>query len=275
MAGPIALRATVTGEGTARPGCWPARPGRTGRPACCSSCGRLDPARRHLGAAGRCPGQPRVRGWRRAARGGRGVCRATGRGAHPWPARRRSRRLVLPDPGGRRGPRVRVSGRPAGRHRRWPGCRWIEVGVAAAASWVRRGLAGHPRGGRAGDDHRGCGQRDGLAGRRLVAGPGRRGGPAARRAGRRWRPAASPRCRRAAAGPWTAGSRGTSWCWRGRPGRPCRSWPDRDGVQVVAAPGSGDDTDRRAGRPACRGRRFVVTADRELRRRCVAAGAQR
>jgi 8-oxo-dGTP pyrophosphatase MutT (NUDIX family) len=50
----------------------------------------------------------------------------------------------------------------------------------------------------------------------------------------------------------------------------------RDGgpaaVQVVAAPGEGDDTIADlAGRLA--GRRFVVTADRELRRRCVAAGA--
>jgi 8-oxo-dGTP diphosphatase len=43
-------------------------------------------------------------------------------------------------------------------------------------------------------------------------------------------------------------------------------------VQVVAAPGEGDDTIADlAGRLA--GRRFVVTADRELRRRCVAAGA--
>jgi rRNA-processing protein FCF1 len=43
-------------------------------------------------------------------------------------------------------------------------------------------------------------------------------------------------------------------------------------VEVVAAPGEGDDTIADlAGRLP--GRRFVVTADRELRRRCVAAGA--
>ena len=43
-------------------------------------------------------------------------------------------------------------------------------------------------------------------------------------------------------------------------------------VRVVAAPAEGDDT---IADLACRlpGRRFVVTADRELRRRCVAAGA--
>ena len=43
-------------------------------------------------------------------------------------------------------------------------------------------------------------------------------------------------------------------------------------VEVVAAPGEGDDTIADlAGRLP--GRRFVVTADRELRRRCEAAGA--
>jgi 8-oxo-dGTP diphosphatase len=43
-------------------------------------------------------------------------------------------------------------------------------------------------------------------------------------------------------------------------------------VQVVAASGSGDDTIADlAGEVS--GRRFVVTADRELRQRCVAAGA--
>ncbi len=44
-------------------------------------------------------------------------------------------------------------------------------------------------------------------------------------------------------------------------------------VQVVSAPGSGDDEIVRLAqsRP---GRRIVVTADRELRRRCQAAGAQ-
>jgi 8-oxo-dGTP pyrophosphatase MutT (NUDIX family) len=43
-------------------------------------------------------------------------------------------------------------------------------------------------------------------------------------------------------------------------------------VRVVAAPGSGDDTIV-AQAAAPRGRRLVVTADRELRRRCQAAGA--
>jgi hypothetical protein len=48
--------------------------------------------------------------------------------------------------------------------------------------------------------------------------------------------------------------------------------PAGGAVQVVAAPGEGDDTiaDLAARLP---GRRFVVTADRELRRRCEAAGA--
>jgi 8-oxo-dGTP diphosphatase len=43
-------------------------------------------------------------------------------------------------------------------------------------------------------------------------------------------------------------------------------------VRVVAAPGEGDDTIA-ALAAELPGRRFVVTADRELRRRCVAAGA--
>jgi hypothetical protein len=43
-------------------------------------------------------------------------------------------------------------------------------------------------------------------------------------------------------------------------------------VRVVAAPGSGDDTIADLARDLD-GRRLVVTADRELRRRCVAAGA--
>ncbi len=51
----------------------------------------------------------------------------------------------------------------------------------------------------------------------------------------------------------------------------------RDGdtgtVRVVSAPGSGDDEIVRLAR-ACRGRCLVVTADRELRRRCLAAGAR-
>jgi len=48
--------------------------------------------------------------------------------------------------------------------------------------------------------------------------------------------------------------------------------PSAEAVRVVAAPAAGDDTIADlAGRLP--GRRFVVTADRELRRRCVAAGA--
>jgi 8-oxo-dGTP diphosphatase len=48
--------------------------------------------------------------------------------------------------------------------------------------------------------------------------------------------------------------------------------PDTGGVRVVAAPRSGDDTiTELAGQ--LRGHRVVVTADRELRRRCLAAGA--
>ena len=54
----------------------------------------------------------------------------------------------------------------------------------------------------------------------------------------------------------------------GRPGE-----GDGGTVQVVSAPGSGDDEIVRLAqsRP---GRRIVVTADRELRRRCLAVGAQ-
>ena len=54
----------------------------------------------------------------------------------------------------------------------------------------------------------------------------------------------------------------------GRPGE-----GDGGTVQVVSAPGSGDDEIVRLAqsRP---GRRIVVTADRELRHRCLAAGAQ-
>jgi hypothetical protein len=48
----------------------------------------------------------------------------------------------------------------------------------------------------------------------------------------------------------------------------------RDGeVQVVSAPGSGDDEIVRLAKDRA-GRCIVVTADRELRRRCVAAGAR-
>jgi hypothetical protein len=49
---------------------------------------------------------------------------------------------------------------------------------------------------------------------------------------------------------------------------------DADGeVVVVSAPGSGDDEIVRQARHLA-GHRIVVTADRELRRRCVAAGAR-
>jgi rRNA-processing protein FCF1 len=47
---------------------------------------------------------------------------------------------------------------------------------------------------------------------------------------------------------------------------------DGDGVRVVAAPRSGDDTIAELA-ASVRGPRVVVTADRELRRRSVAAGA--
>jgi 8-oxo-dGTP diphosphatase len=43
-------------------------------------------------------------------------------------------------------------------------------------------------------------------------------------------------------------------------------------IRVIAAPGSGDDTIV-AVAADLEGRRLVVTADRELRARCVAAGA--
>ncbi len=46
-----------------------------------------------------------------------------------------------------------------------------------------------------------------------------------------------------------------------------------DGVRVVHAPGHGDDTIVAVVRDLA-GRRVVVTADRELRDRCVAAGAE-
>jgi hypothetical protein len=49
---------------------------------------------------------------------------------------------------------------------------------------------------------------------------------------------------------------------------------DGDGiVRVASAPGSGDDEIVRLAQ-GCRGRCIVVTADRELRRRCLAAGAR-
>jgi len=48
---------------------------------------------------------------------------------------------------------------------------------------------------------------------------------------------------------------------------------DTGTVQVVSAPGSGDDEIVRLARSHA-GHRIVVTADRELRRRCLAAGAR-
>jgi 8-oxo-dGTP diphosphatase len=48
---------------------------------------------------------------------------------------------------------------------------------------------------------------------------------------------------------------------------------DAGTVQVVSAPGSGDDEIVRQAR-SCAGCCIVVTADRELRRRCLAAGAR-
>ena len=54
--------------------------------------------------------------------------------------------------------------------------------------------------------------------------------------------------------------------------RPAAADSDAGPVRVEAAPGSGDDAiAARAARTA--GRRIVVTADRELRQRCLAAGA--
>ena len=146
--------------------------------------------------------------------------------------------------------------------------------LAPAAPGLRRGLAGHPRGPRAGHADRGRRERDGITGRRLVARPCGRDGPAPWRAdgagGRRHRPAP----RMAAERPWTGGTRGSCWWWRASPGRCWTGCPPTGAVQVVAAPGEGDDTIADlAGRLP--GRRFVVTADRELRRRCEAGGRGR
>ena len=53
-----------------------------------------------------------------------------------------------------------------------------------------------------------------------------------------------------------------------------RGVPPADGVDVVSAPGSGDDTIAELAAPGAPDeRRLVVTADRELRARCEAAGA--
>jgi 8-oxo-dGTP diphosphatase len=54
--------------------------------------------------------------------------------------------------------------------------------------------------------------------------------------------------------------------------RDVRSVP---GVEVITAPGSGDDTIAEQAAPTAPDeRRLVVTADRELRARCEAAGAE-
>jgi uncharacterized protein YaiI (UPF0178 family) len=54
--------------------------------------------------------------------------------------------------------------------------------------------------------------------------------------------------------------------------RPAAADPAPGAISVVAASGSGDDAIA-ALAAQTPGRRIVVTADRELRRRCVAAGA--
>jgi len=54
--------------------------------------------------------------------------------------------------------------------------------------------------------------------------------------------------------------------------RPAAAEPGDGAVQVVAAQGSGDDTIAALAAQTA-GRRIVVTADRELRSRCIAAGA--
>jgi uncharacterized protein YaiI (UPF0178 family) len=53
-----------------------------------------------------------------------------------------------------------------------------------------------------------------------------------------------------------------------------RDVPATDGVRVVAAPGSGDDAIVRLVADAPQRRRLVVTADRELRERVTALGAE-
>ncbi len=74
---------------------------------------------------------------------------------------------------------------------------------------------------------------------------------------------------RSVAATHAAGSPGSD-----RSSAPGRREPGSDGgrVRVVAAPGSGDDTIAEFARDL-EGRRLVVTADRQLRERCVAAGA--
>ncbi len=67
----------------------------------------------------------------------------------------------------------------------------------------------------------------------------------------------------------------SSWCSRAPPtprARASKAAPE-DRVRVVHAPGHGDDTIVAVVRDLP-GRRVVVTADRELRDRCAAAGAE-
>ena len=54
--------------------------------------------------------------------------------------------------------------------------------------------------------------------------------------------------------------------------RPAAAHPGDSPVRFAAAQGSGDDTIAALAAQTA-GRRIVVTADRELRQRCVAAGA--
>jgi hypothetical protein len=75
--------------------------------------------------------------------------------------------------------------------------------------------------------------------------------------------------RLASADPATAGPPGAA---RGTPGA-ARGTPRPGEVRVVQAPGSGDDAIVAVVRELP-GRRVVVTADRGLRERCVAAGAE-
>ena len=224
MAGPIALWATVTGAGMARPACSPAHPGRTGRPACCSSCVRTGPSTPGPGdrraapgtatsprPAPRCVRRPRSVPCRRARRAFT-ACSTTITAAgpiRPWslaPTAAFGVRAASQE-----APRVawvpvdQVGSLPLhpGFAVTWPVIREavepVTIIVDAANVIGSRptdgggtGRGGGPAGG----------ELAGLAGRGITAAAGRGGGPAR----------------------WTGGSRSTSWCWRGRPRRPCRSW---------------------------------------------------
>jgi len=117
-----------------------------------------------------------------------------------------------------------------------------------------------------------------------VAGPGRGGAAAARRAGRarrRRRPRAYRFGQRAPAlERWfpefvlvvEGAARSVAAAHAGGPRDHGGSAPPDDRLRVVAAPGSGDDVIA-ALAGDLPGRRLVVTADRRLRERCVAAGA--